>query len=139
MTCKVVYISPDNNCSCGRFDVGIKLALACQSLKMTNWPASDRGHGLQKQVHLATSLSIFEMNYLLNKTNACHASRCHYCSKFASLSKMRPIFIRTRWEFFRLQTMTKSIRCPQAVIFSVPSRSIRLWRRRSLCSLCDRR
>ncbi len=33
----------------------------------------------------ATSLSIFEMNYLLNKTKEveCHASRCHY--RLASL------------------------------------------------------
>ena len=120
MTRKVVYISPDTTIAHAADlmrEQGLHRLPVIENDKLVGLVTE--GTIAEASPSKATSLSIFEMNYLLNKTS-CFVMLL--LSQNLPALKMRPIScIRTRWEFFQSWTMTKYPVSSQTVIFSVPS------------------
>ena len=123
MTRKVVYISPDTTIAHAADlmrEQGLHRLPVIENDKLVGLVTE--GTIAEASPSKATSLSIFEMNYLLNKTKVKDVMLRDVItvSKFASLEDATSC-IRTRWEFFQSWTMTKYPVSSQTVIFSVLS------------------
>ena len=124
MTRKVVYISPDTTIAHAADlmrEQGLHRLPVIENDQLVGLVTE--GTIAEASPSKATSLSIYEMNYLLNKTKVKDVMLRDVItvSKFASLEDATSSCIRTRWEFFQSWTMSKYPVSSRTVIFSVPS------------------
>ena len=124
MTRKVVYISPDTTVSHAADlmrEQGLHRLPVIENDQLVGLVTE--GTIAQASPSKATSLSIYEMNYLLNKNKSkrCHDSRCCHCfrlceSRGCNLSDVE----KTRLVFFLSLIIIKYTELLRTVMFSKP-------------------